>query len=141
MAQLLWRRFFKFVKVFSQFRNYLPLEKGGSLHLSKLESPLPKDALCQVWLKLAQWFWRRRWKCEKLTTTTTDKFWSEKLAWAFGSGELKSWSSVPHNNSLRPKSYSSAATTHHDIKVLTCIIVINQKIKSRHTTIFFHKYF
>ena len=20
----------------------------------------PKDALCQVWLKLAQWFWRRR---------------------------------------------------------------------------------
>ena len=29
-------------------------------HLNKLESPLPKDALCQVWLKLAQWFWRRR---------------------------------------------------------------------------------
>ena len=24
--------------------------------LIKLESPLPKDALCQVWLKLAQWF-------------------------------------------------------------------------------------
>jgi hypothetical protein len=24
------------------------------------EFPLPKDALCQVWLKLAQWFWRRR---------------------------------------------------------------------------------
>ena len=33
----------------------------------KLESPLPKDALCQVCLKLAQWFWRRRWKCEKFT--------------------------------------------------------------------------
>ena len=30
------------------------------LHLNKLESPSPKDALCQVWLKLAQWFWRRR---------------------------------------------------------------------------------
>ena len=30
------------------------------LHLKKLESPSPKDALCQVWLKLAQWFWRRR---------------------------------------------------------------------------------
>ena len=29
------------------------------LHLNKLESPSPKDALCQVWLKLAQWFWRR----------------------------------------------------------------------------------
>ena len=25
-----------------------------------LESPSPKDALCQVWLKLDQWFWRRR---------------------------------------------------------------------------------
>ena len=29
------------------------------------------NALCQVWLKLVQWFWRRRWKCEKFTTTTT----------------------------------------------------------------------
>ena len=28
--------------------------------LNKLESPSPKDALCQVWLILAQWFWRRR---------------------------------------------------------------------------------
>ena len=44
----------KFVNVFSLFRNYLPLEKGGPLHLNKLESPSPKDALCQVWLKLAQ---------------------------------------------------------------------------------------
>ena len=54
------RRFFNFVNVFSLFHNYLPLEKGGALHLNKLESPSPKDALCQVWLKLAQWFWRRR---------------------------------------------------------------------------------
>ena len=29
------------------------------LHLNKLESPSSKDSLCQVWLKLAQWFWRR----------------------------------------------------------------------------------
>ena len=35
----------------------------------KLESPSPKDALYQVWLKLAQWFWRRRRKCEKWMTT------------------------------------------------------------------------
>ena len=46
--------------VFSLIRNYLPSEKGGDLHMHKLESPWPKDALCQVWLKLAQWFWRRR---------------------------------------------------------------------------------
>ena len=25
-------------------------------NLNKLESSLPKDALCQVWLKSAQWF-------------------------------------------------------------------------------------
>ena len=44
------RRFFKnFVNVFSLFRNYLPLEKGGTLHLNKLESLAPNDA-----------FWRRR---------------------------------------------------------------------------------
>ena len=36
-----------------------PLEKGGALHLNILESPLAKDTLCQVWMKLAQWFWRR----------------------------------------------------------------------------------
>ena len=54
------RRFLNFVNVFSLFRNYLPLEKGGALHLIKLESPSPKDALCQVWSKSAQWFCRRR---------------------------------------------------------------------------------
>ena len=45
---------------FRYFCNNLPLEKGGVLHLNKLESPSPKDVLCQVWLKLAQWFWRWR---------------------------------------------------------------------------------
>ena len=61
LAQWFWRReFFNFVNVFSLFYNYLPLEKGGALHLNKLISPSPKDALFKVWLKLAQWFWRRR---------------------------------------------------------------------------------
>ena len=50
LDQWFWKRkFFNFVNVFSLFRNYLPLEKGGALHLNKLESPSPKDALCQVW--------------------------------------------------------------------------------------------
>ena len=156
LDQWFWRRIFlNFANVFSLFRNYLPLEKGRALHLNKLESPLlkdalcqvwlklaqwfwrriifflilsplgkvnlccckmkylmfkmlkrlspsPKDALCQVWLKLAQWFWRRRWKCEKFRDRrtdrqadgqtdrqTTDDRWSEKLTWAFSSGELK----------------------------------------------------
>ena len=60
MAQWFWKRFLSFINVFTLFRNYLPLEKGGALHLNKPESPSPKNALCQVWLKLAQWFWKRR---------------------------------------------------------------------------------
>ena len=67
------RKFLNFVNVFLLFRNYLPLEKGMTLHFNKLESPSPKDALCQVWLKLVQWFWRRQWKCEKFTDGRTDR--------------------------------------------------------------------
>ena len=52
--------YFYYVNVFSLFRNHLPLQKGGALHLNKHEFPSPNDALCQVWLKLVQWLWRRR---------------------------------------------------------------------------------
>ena len=38
------------------------------LNLYKLESPSSKDALCQVWLKLAQWFLRRSPKRKSLQT-------------------------------------------------------------------------
>ena len=41
-------------------KTFLLLWEFSVLHLKKLESPSPKDALCQVWLKLAQWFWRRK---------------------------------------------------------------------------------
>ena len=35
------------------------MEKGVALHLNyTLESTLPKNALCQVWLKLVLWFLR-----------------------------------------------------------------------------------
>jgi hypothetical protein len=37
-----------------------PLGKGLSHSFKKFEYPSPKDNLCQVWLELAQWFWRRR---------------------------------------------------------------------------------
>ena len=54
------RRYFNFVNIVLLFRNYLPLEMEGALHLNKLEFLSPKDAFCKVWLKLVQWFWRRR---------------------------------------------------------------------------------
>ena len=63
LTQWFWRRrFFNFVNVFSLFGNYLPLEKDGAFHSNKLISPLPKGALCKVWLKLAQWFLKRSFK-------------------------------------------------------------------------------
>ena len=48
-----WRRifFFNFVNVFMLFRNHLPFVKGWDLYLNKLESPSPKGALCQFWLR------------------------------------------------------------------------------------------
>jgi hypothetical protein len=69
LACWFWRRrFLKILSVFLLFCYYLPLERGNPLPLNKLESPPPKDDLCQVWLKLAQWFWRRSQKCKSLQT-------------------------------------------------------------------------
>ena len=94
---VLRRRFLNFINVFSLFRNFLPLEKGETLDLIKLEFPSPKDALYQGWLKLAHWFWRRRWKCEKCRDgqkngRTTNNRRSEKLT--FSSVELNTISYI-----------------------------------------------
>ena len=50
-----------------KFRQYIftilklsPLRNSGALHMNRLEYPLPMDNLSQVWLKLAQLFWGRR---------------------------------------------------------------------------------
>lgn len=43
---------FLIVNVFLLFGSYPPLENGVALHLNKLESFSPKDALCKVWLFL-----------------------------------------------------------------------------------------
>ena len=70
IGQVVLENFLKnFVNVVLLFCNYLPLEKGGALHLYKLESPSPKDALnCAklIRLKLAQWFWRKKMKMWKV---------------------------------------------------------------------------
>ena len=52
-ARWFWRRrFLNFDNIFLLYRNYLPLEKGVARHVNKFKSPPPKDALCQVWLKI-----------------------------------------------------------------------------------------
>ena len=48
LVEICYRRRFLNVNVFSLFRNHRPLERGGALHLNKLESPTPKDDLCQI---------------------------------------------------------------------------------------------
>ena len=69
---LILSMYFRYFVIISPCKGVRPF------YFNKLESPLLKNALCQVWLKLAQCFWRRRWKSEKFTamstttTTTTD---------------------------------------------------------------------
>ena len=60
LAQWLWRRFLNIFNIILHFCYYLSLEKGVAFQLNKIESPLPKDILCHVWMKLAKRFWRRR---------------------------------------------------------------------------------
>ena len=46
-----------FLMPMNYFHYYLYLESAWSfIYLNTLESPLPKKALCQVWLKFARWF-------------------------------------------------------------------------------------
>jgi hypothetical protein len=71
LRQGICRRFFKMFSVFLLFCYYLPLGTGVALHLKTFASPNPKDDLCQVWLKLAQWFWRSP-KCKKNYIQTDD---------------------------------------------------------------------
>ena len=44
----------------SLFCYYPSLKEDVTLHFNTFESPLHNDTLCQVWLKLAKWFLRRR---------------------------------------------------------------------------------
>ena len=46
--------FKNFVNVFSLFCNYFPLENGGALYQNKIESSLPKNAFCQLFMKFPQ---------------------------------------------------------------------------------------
>ena len=64
---VLEKKIFLNFQYFLLFCDYLPLEKSNPLRFNNLECPPPKDDLCQVWLKLAQRFWRSR-KCKSLQT-------------------------------------------------------------------------
>jgi hypothetical protein len=59
LACWFWIRFFKNFQCIFALLLLSPLENGYPLRLKKLESHPPKADLFQVWLKLAQKFWRR----------------------------------------------------------------------------------
>jgi hypothetical protein len=54
------KKIFKNVQCIFTLLLLSPLGKGLSPSLNKFESTSSKDDLCQIWLKLAQWFWRKR---------------------------------------------------------------------------------
>jgi hypothetical protein len=81
LAAWFWRRrFLKIFSVFLLFCYYLPLKRGNPLHLYILESPSLKDDSCQVWLKLAQRFWRKRF----LNDTTPFLYFCDYLSFQKG---------------------------------------------------------
>ena len=60
-------------------------KKNKKKKTKKLESPSHKDALYHVWLKLAQWIWRR-WKCEMFLGRQMDNRQPSSLAKGFAHG-------------------------------------------------------
>ena len=69
------------------FLNFLPF---GHFYVRYGNSyPINIPIKWQVWFLLAQWFLRRRLKCNSLQTRTTDAEWWQYLTLPFGLGELK----------------------------------------------------
>jgi hypothetical protein len=66
-----YERIFRWEANFLLICYYFPLEKGVDLYLNKVESPLPLNDFCQLWLKLAQRFWRRKSKTLKVQAHLT----------------------------------------------------------------------
>ena len=57
--------FLHFINVFLLFHNFPSLEKGVALHLNKLESPSPKDALLRL-IEIGPVVLERKWKMWKV---------------------------------------------------------------------------
>jgi hypothetical protein len=57
---VLEKKIFKKIQCIFTLLLLSPLGEGQFPSFEQFLSPPHKDDLCQVWLKLAQWFWRRR---------------------------------------------------------------------------------
>ena len=54
------KKILKFCKCIFALLLLSPLGNKHGPSLNKPESPSPRDVMCHVWLKLAHWFWRRK---------------------------------------------------------------------------------
>ena len=94
IGSVVLEKIFKFCRYIFILSLLSPLIKERGPSFDRTDSPSSKNALCQFWLKLAQWFRRRRQKCEKFTTTrpttttTTTDNGQIVVRKACGSGEL-----------------------------------------------------
>ena len=68
-----WEEKFLISSMYFQYFKIIYPWKGRGPSFEQTWIPFTKYALRQVWLKLAQWFLRRRWNCEKFTDGGTDR--------------------------------------------------------------------
>ena len=86
-------KYLNFVNVFSLFSNYLPLEKGVTLLFEQIWIPLTQECFVPSLIEIFPVVLEKNLKVSKVyrrtDRQTTDNRRSEKLTWAFSSGELK----------------------------------------------------
>ena len=120
-----------------------PLGKGRGPSFEQISFLLLhlRNALYQIWLKLPQWFWRRKrkyenvqqWRPQQQRRRTTDKLWLEKLTWTFGSGELISIQ-------LKKKNKYKKSSEINDFHVTQCYVyqgLLSSSLSRWAVTVFF----
>lgn len=75
------KKIFKTTNPFSLFLDYLPFEEKMPFQLNKFKIFPPNDALCQLELRLAQWFWRRIFLRHSIPFSLFPKWYLLKVNW------------------------------------------------------------
>ena len=92
------KKILKFRDILLANPNYLPLEKCVTLYFNKTWIPFTEGCIVLNLVEIGPVVLEKKMKMWKVydnvnnnaNNNDNDKFWSEKLTWAFGSGELKS---------------------------------------------------
>ena len=105
--------FLNFRHLLSLFSFNFPLEKCVILHFNKLEFISPKDALCQVWFKLALWFLRRL--IDRSIDWLIDWLSGREIDWLIDWVKFYAVSAIfqPYNSGKRPKMWNGQRTNFY----------------------------